>query len=109
MLIGHIQDAVPKCMLFAYDIVLTENSREEVNCKLEMWREALESKGFRLSRNKTEYIECEFNKRQTNNDLEVKIGDHIISKVSSFWYLGSIIQNDREIDGDIIHSIKLDV
>ena len=71
-----------------------------------MWREALESKGFRLSRNKTEYMECKFNKRQTNNNLEVKIGEHIIPKVSSFRYLGSIIQSNGEIDGDVTHRIQ---
>lgn len=32
-----------------------------VNAKLEIWREALESKGFRISMNKTEYMHCEFN------------------------------------------------
>ena len=106
VLTGHIQDVVPKCMLFADDIVLIGESREEVNCKLEIWREALESKGFRLSRSKTEYMECKFNKRQTNNNLEVKIGEHIIPKVSSFKYLGSIIQSNGEIDGDVIHRIQ---
>ena len=71
-------------MLFIDDIVLIKESQEEVNCKLERWREALESKGFLLSRNKKEYMECKFNKKQTNNDLEVKIGEHVIPKVSSF-------------------------
>ena len=60
-------------MLFANDIVLIGESRKEVNSKLEMWREVLESKGFRLSRNKTEYIEYKFSKRQTSSNLEVKI------------------------------------
>ena len=70
-------------MFFTDDIVLIEESREDVNCKLEMWREALESKGFCLSKNKMEYMKCKFNKRQTNNNLEMKIGEHIIPKVSS--------------------------
>ena len=94
-------------MLFADDIVLVEEEREDVNRKLEMWREALQSKGFRLSRNKTEYMECKFNKRQTDNGSEVKIGEHVIPKVSSFKYLGSIIQSNGEIDGDVIHRIQV--
>ena len=65
----------------------------------------MESKSFRLSRNKMKYMECKFNKRQTNNNLEAKVRDHVILKVSSFQYLGSIIQSDGEIDGDIIHRI----
>jgi hypothetical protein len=47
-------------MLFADDVVLIDESRIEVNQKLELWRQTLESKGFRLSRTKTEYMMCQF-------------------------------------------------
>ena len=49
----HMQDEVPWCMLFADDIVLVVETKVEVNAKLELWREALESKGLKISRNKT--------------------------------------------------------
>ena len=52
-----IQDEVPWCMLFADDIVLMDKTREGVNAKVERWREELESKGFRISKAKIEYIE----------------------------------------------------
>ncbi|GMP51562.1 hypothetical protein CsSME_00017746 [Camellia sinensis var. sinensis] len=42
------------------DIVLVDETKEGVNTKLEIWRKALESKGFRISRTKTEYMECKF-------------------------------------------------
>ena len=45
-----IQDEIPWCMLFADDIVLVDETRAGVNAKLELWRQALESQGFRLSR-----------------------------------------------------------
>ena len=48
-LIGHMQDEVPWCMLFVDDIVLVTETKVEVNAKLELWREALESKGFKTS------------------------------------------------------------
>ena len=51
-----IQSDIPWCMLFADDVVLVDESRAGVNRKLELWRRTLESKGFRLSRTKTEYI-----------------------------------------------------
>ncbi|PKA66268.1 ubiquitin-protein ligase E3 C [Apostasia shenzhenica] len=57
---GHIQDEVPWCMLFADDIVLVEKTKEGAKAKLELWRNALEFKGFHLSRSKTEYMECTF-------------------------------------------------
>ena len=55
-----IQDDIPWCMLFANDVVLVDKSRAGVNRKLEMWRRTLESKRFRLSRTKTEYMMCDF-------------------------------------------------
>ena len=57
-----MQDEVPWCVLFADDIVLVVETKVEVNAKLEHWREALESKGLKISSNKTEYIECNFSK-----------------------------------------------
>ena len=47
-------------MFFADDVVLVDKSRTGVNRKLELWRCTLESKVFRLSRTKTEYIMCDF-------------------------------------------------
>jgi hypothetical protein len=46
------------------------------------WRRALEADGFRLSRNKTKYMECNFSKRRSNSSLEVKVGDHIMPQVT---------------------------
>jgi hypothetical protein len=48
-----IQGDIPWCMLFADDIVLVDESQAGVNRKLELWRQTLESKGFRVSRTKT--------------------------------------------------------
>jgi len=59
-----IQDEIPWCMLFADDIVLVDEMRAGVNAKLELWRQTLESRGFRLSRAKTEYIKCKFRKQE---------------------------------------------
>ena len=51
----HIQKKVPWCMLFADDIVLVDELRYGVNVKIKRWWEALESKGFKISRTKTKY------------------------------------------------------
>lgn len=45
-------------MLFADDIVLTDETRKRVSSKLDMWTQTLDSKGFRLGRTKTEYFWC---------------------------------------------------
>ncbi|KAL5163093.1 Retrovirus-related Pol polyprotein from type-1 retrotransposable element R2 [Glycine soja] len=106
VLTEQIQEITPRCMLFADDIVLLGESREELNERLETWRRALETHGFRLSRSKSEYMECKFNKRRRVSNSEVKIRDHIIPQVTRFKYLGSVIQDDGEIEGDVNHRIQ---
>jgi hypothetical protein len=45
-------------MLFIDDVVLIDESMIEVDQKLELWRQILELKDFRLSRTKIEYMRC---------------------------------------------------
>ena len=54
------RDIQGECMLFADDVMLVDESRAGVNRKLELWRRTLESKEFKLSRTKTEYMMCDF-------------------------------------------------
>ena len=102
-----IQDEIPWCMLFADDIVLIDESRKGVNTKLERWRGTLEAKGFRLSRSKTEYLFCRFSADEGGVTGEVAIEGAHIPRVERFKYLGSIIQENGEIDEDINHQIKV--
>ena len=41
-------------MLFTNDIVLIDETKSRVNAKLEVWRQALESKGFKINKTQTE-------------------------------------------------------
>ena len=102
----QIQDEVPQCMLFADDIVLVDETKSKVNAKLETWREALETRGFRISRTKTEYMECSFSSRRSTNGDVVKLEGQEIPKRDNFRYLGSIIRKDGDVSDDVIHRIK---
>ena len=102
-----IQDEIPWCMLFADDIVLIDESREGVNNKLERWRATLEAQGFRLSRSKTEYLHCSFSAEVGGAVNEVAIEGESIPKVDKFRYLGSIIQENGDIEEDINHRIRV--
>ena len=92
-------------MLFADDIILIDETRGGVNERLEIWRHALESKGFKLSRTKTEYLECKFGVEPTEAGVEVRLDSQVIPKRGSFKYLGSVIQGIGEIDEDVTHHI----
>nr|XP_009800188.1 PREDICTED: uncharacterized protein LOC104246132 [Nicotiana sylvestris] len=104
----YIQREVPWCMLFADDIVLIDETRIGVNARLEVWRKTLESKGFKLSRTKTEYLECKFSDGTHDADVEVKLDVQVIPKRASFKYLGSIIQGNGEIGENVAHRIGAD-
>ncbi|XP_070002811.1 uncharacterized protein [Nicotiana sylvestris] len=76
-----------------------------VNERLEVWRQTLESKGFKLSRSKTEYVECKLSDATQEEDEDVRLESQVIPKRESFKYLGYIIQGNGEIDEDITHRI----
>ncbi|RLM74125.1 hypothetical protein C2845_PM15G20950 [Panicum miliaceum] len=87
---SDIQDDIPRCMLFADDVVLVDESREGVNRKLELWRRTLKSKGFRLSRTKTEYMMCDFSATRLE-DGDVSLDGQVVTQKDTFRYLGSML------------------
>jgi len=93
--------------LFADDIVLVHETRAELNAKLKLWRQTLESRGFRLSRTKTEYMKCKFSKQGIRDYSIVTLDGQEIPMSSHFKYLGSIIQKDGEINSDVNHMIQV--
>jgi len=100
-----IQYEIPWCMLFADDVVLIDESRIGVERKLECWRNTLETKGFKLSRSKTEYMKCCFSTVSTSEE-EIMLDEQVVRGKDMFRYLGSILQKDGEIDEDVNHRIR---
>ena len=72
-----------------------------MNEKLKRWWDALESKGFKISCTKTKYMDCNFNGDVQRDETPVKIEAQEIPQRDSFWYLGSIICTDGEIEEDV--------
>jgi Reverse transcriptase (RNA-dependent DNA polymerase) len=93
------------CMLFADDVVLIDESRIGVNQKLELWRQTLESKCFRLSRTKIEYMWCQFS-GENSDDGYISLDERVVPMNDTFRYLGSMLQSDEEIDEDVSHRIR---
>jgi len=102
-----IQDEIPWCMLFANDIVFIDETRKGVNTKLERLSNALEAKGFKFSRSKTEYLHCRFSAGEGDGANGVDIGSMVIPRVERLRYLGSIIQENGEINEKINQRIMI--
>ncbi|GKC96942.1 retrovirus-related pol polyprotein LINE-1 [Tanacetum coccineum] len=69
-------------------------------------REALEDNGLRVSREKTEYLRCDFSNAEIARNKEICIGDKILQPKESFRYLGSMMHKFGRINEDVAHRIK---
>jgi hypothetical protein len=77
--------------------VLIDESRIEVHQKLNLWWQTLESKYFKLSRTKIEYIRCQLSE-DNSDDGDVSLDGQVIFMNDTFQYLRSILQNDGGVD-----------
>ena len=65
----------------------------------------LESKGFKLSRIKIEYMMCDFNAAMYEGG-DVSLDGQVVAQKDTFRYLGSMLQKDGDIDEDVRHRIS---
>jgi Reverse transcriptase (RNA-dependent DNA polymerase) len=79
----RIQEDIPYCMLFADDVVLIDESRIRVDKKLELWRQTLESKDFRLRMTKIEYMRCQFSE-DNSDDENVRLDGEVVPMNDTF-------------------------
>ena len=87
-LMDEVRRESPWMMLFTDNIMICKETREEVKRRLESWRYALEKRGMKVSRSKTEYL-C----INEGNDKEtVKVDDTKVPRVKEFKCLGSMVQ-----------------
>ena len=84
-------------MLFANDIVICEETREEVEQRLESWKYALERRGMKVSRSKTKHL-CI---NGGNDDKTVKMEDAKVPRVKEFKYLGSTVQESGGCEREV--------
>ncbi|KAK3525642.1 hypothetical protein QTP70_002551 [Hemibagrus guttatus] len=93
----EVRQESPWTMIFADDIVICSESREQVEENLERWRFALERRGMKVSRNKTEYM-C-VNEREGSGT--VRLQSEEVKKVQEFKYLGSTVQSNGECGKEV--------
>ena len=51
-------------------------------------------------------MRCIFSGDEQHDGRDVTMGEDVVASSIKFKYLGSIIQSDGEIDGDVIHHIQ---
>ncbi|KAK3568283.1 hypothetical protein QTP86_003155 [Hemibagrus guttatus] len=93
----EVRQESPWTMMFANDIVICSESREQVEENLERWRFALERRGMKVSRSKTENM-C-VNEREGSGT--VRLQGEEVKKVQEFKYLGSTVQSNGECGKEV--------
>ncbi|KAJ2945082.1 hypothetical protein O0L34_g9136 [Tuta absoluta] len=100
----HLQKPAPWTLLYADDIVLIAESEMEIQADLSLWGKALESSGLRISRQKTEYMYCNFS--GINQEGSISIDGTPVKRVTEFKYLGSILDTTANALNDIENRIR---
>ncbi|CAH2099151.1 unnamed protein product [Euphydryas editha] len=103
-LTSDIQEEAPWCMLFADDVVLVGDNTLEVQSRLGKWQERLENVGLKISRTKTKHLFCDFS--GLSSFTHIALDGVSLPVCSDFRYLGSLIQNDGNVDRDVQNRIN---
>ncbi|KAK3557178.1 hypothetical protein QTP70_024694 [Hemibagrus guttatus] len=93
----EVRQESPWTMMFADDIVICSENREQVEENLDRWRLALEGRGMKVSRSKTEYM-C-VNEREGSGT--VRLQGKEVKKVQEFKYLGSTVHSNGECGKEV--------
>ncbi|MCI4385399.1 hypothetical protein PGIGA_G00049990 [Pangasianodon gigas] len=101
----EVRQESPCTMMFADDIVICSESREQVEENLERWRFALERRGMKVSHSKTEHM-C-VNEREGSGT--VRLQGEEVKKVQEFKYLGSTVQSNGECGKEVKKRVQADL
>ena len=102
VIVAEVKDQVPWSVLFADDIVLVTTSKEEAERKLELWRVALEDRGLKISRAKTEYMWM----NGEDQDESINLQQEEVKRATTFKYLGSCVNDSGEMEEEVSHRIQ---
>ena len=101
VLTERVRKEAPESMLFADDIVLCGDKDVDMTEYLESWRKALEERGMRVSRPKTQFMEFSFEQNAQGNRPQVQILGEEVERVTHFKYLGTSIEEEGGMETEI--------
>ena len=89
-------------MLFADDIVLSRQNHRELEDDLEIWRNALNRRGLKVSRSSTEYLKA----GGVEGGEELKLQGEKIKRPKNFKYLGWTNSSDGRCEEEVRRRIQ---
>ena len=99
----NVREERPWCAFYADDIVLVTDGKRKLERKLGEWRVALESRGMKISRSKTEYFTTD-----TSGDQQatMRLIGEMLERVNTFKYLGSMVDETVEMEKEVNFRIQ---
>ena len=101
VLTKDVRKEAPWDMMFADDIVLCREDKDELEVSLERWRKTFEKRGLKMSRNKTEYLQAGGIEQGT-----VYIQGETVKKVDHFKYLGVVVSADGSCEEEVRRRVQ---
>ena len=101
MILRHCYDDIGSTvpmLLVSYCIMHVDVDMTEY---LESWRKALEERGMRVSRPKTQFMDSSFEQNAQGNRPQVKIIGEEVERVTHFKYLGTSIEEEGGMEIEI--------
>ena len=89
-------------MLFADDIVLSRQNHKELEDDLEIWRNALERRGLKVRRSKTEYLKAGV----VDDGEELKLQGEKVKRAKNFKYLSLTVSSDGRCEEEVRRRIQ---
>ena len=97
-----IRKEAPWDMLFADDIVQSRQNHRELQENLEIWRNAVEKRGLKVSRSKTEYLRV----GSVDDGEELKLPRKKVKRARNFKYLVSTVSSDGRCEEEVRRRIQ---
>ena len=98
----NIRKEAPWDMLFVDDIVLSRQNHRELENDLEIWRNALESRGLKVSRSTTEYLKV----GGVDDGEELKLQGEKVKRAKNFKYLSLTVSSDERCEEEVRRRIQ---
>ena len=98
-----VRREAPWAMMFADDVALCTETKEEMERRLEEWRSRLKDRGMPVSRQKTEYLCAGGGAMEVRS---VKMQGKTVMRTKVFKYLGSTVQEDGGTEDEVGKKIQ---
>jgi Reverse transcriptase (RNA-dependent DNA polymerase) len=99
------EDADSRTLVYADDVIIWGESREEIQEKVNKWKVETEKMGLKISQEKSEVMTME-RKKTPRNRVGIRLQEKELKETDMFKYLGSVITKKATIEEEVKQRIR---